>query len=91
MKELAPQSERIEETALAQKLLAELPNIYRDALVLRTDGLSYEEIAEALQCSLDAVKARLRRARRMLAENMGHLMRSDHVKRPDDAGEAYEA
>ena len=91
MRESAPQSERIEETALAQKLLAELPDIYREALVLRTDGMSYEQIAETLQCTLDAVKARLRRARRILAENMGHLMRSDAVERPDRAGEAYEA
>lgn len=91
MKESSPQSEKIEESALAQKLLAELPDIYREALVLRTNGLSYEEISDALQCTLEAVRARLRRARRLLAENMGHSIRSGDVKRPDGAGEAYEA
>jgi RNA polymerase sigma-70 factor (ECF subfamily) len=64
---------------LAERLLASLPPEQRLALVLReTQGLSYEEIAETLECSLDSVKARLRRARAALEE------RSRHFSEPKD-------
>ncbi|MBI3297105.1 MAG: sigma-70 family RNA polymerase sigma factor [Elusimicrobia bacterium] len=60
---------------LAGRLLAVLPEQQRAALLLcETEGLSYEEIAEALACSVDSVKARLRRARRTLEEKLRHFM-----------------
>ncbi|MFA6091949.1 MAG: sigma-70 family RNA polymerase sigma factor [Elusimicrobiota bacterium] len=60
---------RFESQEEVRALLALLPPDYRLILTLReAQGLSYEEIAQTLDCSLDAVKARLRRARRMLLE-----------------------
>lgn len=59
---------------LADKLLSQLPPDYRIILTLReAEGLSYEEIAETLKCSLDAVKARLRRAREALQIKLRHF------------------
>jgi RNA polymerase sigma-70 factor (ECF subfamily) len=50
-------------------LLAGLPPDYRAALVLRYwHELSYEEIAQALNATVPAVKSRLFRARQMLAQ-----------------------
>lgn len=58
-----------EKVSLAQQVLSRLPEDYRTVLTLReTQDLSYEEIAEMMDCSLDSVKARLRRARVMLRE-----------------------
>ena len=56
-----------------ERALAVLPSDYRVALTLReADGLSYEEIAEVMACSVGTVKSRLFRARlqlqRMLAD-----------------------
>ena len=50
-----------------QEVLDRLPEQYKTVLILReVQGLSYQELADALGCSMDAVKARLRRARREL-------------------------
>jgi RNA polymerase sigma-70 factor (ECF subfamily) len=56
-----------------ERALGTLPPDYRAALTLReVDGLSYEEIAGVMDCSVGTVKSRLFRARlrlqRMLAE-----------------------
>ncbi|MSS71488.1 MAG: sigma-70 family RNA polymerase sigma factor [Candidatus Latescibacteria bacterium] len=56
-----------------EKALQAIPSDYRVALTLReVDGLSYEEIAEVMECSVGTVKSRLFRARlqlqRMLAD-----------------------
>ncbi len=57
-----------------QEILAQLPEDYRTILLLReAEGLSYEELAEFLHCSLDAVKARLKRARAQLEEKVRHF------------------
>ena len=62
------------DTELVDKVLSCLAPDYRIILTLReVQGLSYEEIAQALRCSLDAVKARLRRARQALQENLRHF------------------
>lgn len=58
-----------EKSRLAQQLLGHLPEEYRIVLTLReTQDLSYEDIAKVMGCSLDSVKARLRRARAMLKD-----------------------
>ena len=58
-----------EREAMVQALLEHLPEDYRQAVVLRYwYDLSYEEIAEALETSVSAIKSRLFRARRQLAE-----------------------
>ncbi len=54
-----------------QALLSELPESYRVVLVLRYwHDLSYEEMAAVLATSESAVKARLHRAREMMAQQM---------------------
>ncbi|MCA9941434.1 MAG: sigma-70 family RNA polymerase sigma factor [Anaerolineales bacterium] len=58
-----------EQQQLVQSLLAELPEDYRQAVVLRYwYEMSYEEIAETMQTTVSAIKSRLFRARRQLAE-----------------------
>jgi RNA polymerase sigma-70 factor (ECF subfamily) len=59
---------------LAQKIeeaLAELPENQRTAILLcRQDELSYEEIAEVLDCSLSATKSLIHRGRETLKEKL---------------------
>ena len=58
-----------EQEVLVQQLLQELPEDYRQAVVLRYwYELSYEEIAEMMETSVSAIKSRLFRARKQLAE-----------------------
>lgn len=56
------------ETKIAiKKAMAELPEQFRTAIVLRElQGLQYEEIAELLGCALGTVKSRIWRARERL-------------------------
>ena len=68
-----PQPEEValrnEEQREIQELLNQLPPDYRAAVILRYwHELSYEEIAEALDSTLSAIKSRLFRARQMMAE-----------------------
>lgn len=66
---------------LTGKILATLPSEYRTILTLReVDGLEYQEIAQVLECSLDAVKGRLSRARRQLQENLRHFLAEKDVQ-----------
>jgi len=58
-----------EREAMVQSLLSELQPEYREAVVLRYwYELSYEEIAEMMDTTVSAIKSRLFRARRQLAE-----------------------
>jgi RNA polymerase sigma-70 factor (ECF subfamily) len=58
-----------EQQDMVQTLLNELPEDYRQAVVLRYwYDLSYEEIAEVMDTTVSAIKSRLFRARRQLAE-----------------------
>ena len=51
--------------------LGELPEGYRAAFVLnRGDGLSYEEVAQVLGVTVQAVKTRIFRAREMLLSRL---------------------
>lgn len=62
-----PEPRRNERWLQVQEALNRLPEQYKTVLILReVQGLSYRELADALGCSMDAVKARLRRARREL-------------------------
>ncbi len=66
-----PEAEFIaqEREQMVQSLMSELPEEYRQAVVLRYwYDMSYEEIAEAQETSVSAVKSRLFRARRILAD-----------------------
>jgi RNA polymerase sigma-70 factor (ECF subfamily) len=70
-RELQPESQAIaaERDEMVQELLQTLPEEYRQAVVLRYwYENSYEEIAEVMQTSVSAIKSRLFRARKLLAE-----------------------
>lgn len=59
---------------LLSKLLEHLPEKSREMIVLReVQGLSYQELAGTLGCSLDAVKSRLKRARQELESRLRHF------------------
>jgi RNA polymerase sigma-70 factor (ECF subfamily) len=61
---------RQEQEEVVQELLGSLPDDYRQAVVLRYwYDLSYEEIAEVMQTTVSAIKSRLFRARRQMAES----------------------
>jgi len=64
------QQAELRERAHAVRLaIAALPPRQRDAVVLRDlEGLSYEEVAVSLGCSLPTVKSALHRGRRSLAQ-----------------------
>jgi RNA polymerase sigma-70 factor (ECF subfamily) len=69
---------------LARKIeeaLAELPEAQRTAILLcRQDELSYEEIAEVLDCSLSATKSLIHRGRETLKEKLKPYLRSGDWK-----------
>jgi RNA polymerase sigma-70 factor (ECF subfamily) len=65
--------EKQESLTTALKILSGLSPEQRQILILReVDGLSYDQIGSILRCSLDAVKARLRRARVELQQRARH-------------------
>ena len=60
-----------ERDAAVREMLEDLPEQYRLAIILRYwHDLSYEEIAEITQSTESAIKSRLHRARRMMAERI---------------------
>jgi RNA polymerase sigma-70 factor (ECF subfamily) len=76
-----------EKQALVQSLLAELSETDRAAVILQFwHECSYEEIAETLDLSTSAVKSRLFRARRLLADKWLE-MGEDPAKTRTQAGE----
>ncbi len=71
-----------EEADLVQRVLSQLPPDYRLILTLREmEGLDYRELTQAMNCSLDSVKAKLRRARARFREILGHLEASPSVSK----------
>jgi RNA polymerase sigma-70 factor, ECF subfamily len=63
------QAQHSEQEELVQTLLDTLPDDYRQTVVLRYwYDLSYEEIAAIMDTTVSAIKSRLFRARKMLAE-----------------------
>jgi RNA polymerase sigma-70 factor (ECF subfamily) len=70
-----------EQRDLVARVLGGLSPEHRLILTLReTQGLDYKELTETLDCSLDAVKARLRRARIAFEEIARHFLESDGVE-----------
>lgn len=65
--------ERAHEAALARQALESLVEKDRLALLMREEGLNYEEIAAALELSVGSVGTTLARARRRLAETYESL------------------
>jgi len=61
--------------AAVQGALQQIPEVFRSAVILRDlEGLSYEEIAEVLECSAGTVKSRILRGRRALKELLEPLL-----------------
>jgi len=69
--------ERAEDAALARQAIDALAERDRLALLMREEGLNYEEIAEALGLSVGSVGTTLARARRRLAEAYESLQAGD--------------
>jgi len=66
--------ERMELQAQIRKALDSLPESQRTAVVLkRFEGLSYEEIADVMRCSVSAVESLLHRAKVGLRTKLGPL------------------
>lgn len=78
------------ETALAAKevaaalnqAMADLPEDLRQAVILREfDGLSYEEIAQSMQCPIGTVRSRIFRAREAISIRVRPLLANQTGKR----------
>ena len=73
--------EREEDRALARQAIEMLGERDREALLMREEGLGYEEIAEALDLSLASVGTTLSRARRRLMEAYESLQQERSAER----------
>lgn len=61
-------------SAEVQTIVASLKPKFRLPILLKySEGLSYEEIAKILDCSIGTVSSRLNRGHKMLAQKLGHL------------------
>ena len=65
--------QQVEQTVFAA--VQALPEELRTAITLReVDGLSYEEIAEAMNCPIGTVRSRIFRAREAIDEKLRPLL-----------------
>jgi len=75
---------------VVQQALQEVPDVFRTAVILRDlEDLSYEEVAEVLECSVGTVKSRILRGRRALKQALEPLLSEPESR--GSAGTAAEA
>jgi RNA polymerase sigma-70 factor, ECF subfamily len=61
--------------ATVERAIAALPEDLRAAIVLRElDGMSYEEIAQTMECPVGTVRSRIFRARDAIGKKIGALI-----------------
>jgi RNA polymerase sigma-70 factor (ECF subfamily) len=77
--------ERAQEAAFARKAIDALAERDRLALLMREEGLDYQEIAEALELSPGSVGTTLSRARRRLVETYEALQREREMREKNAA------
>jgi len=77
--------ERAQEAAMARKAVDALAERDRLALLMREEGLDYNEIAEALELSPGSVGTTLSRARRRLAESYEELQKDREAREKNAA------
>lgn len=62
--------------AAVERAIAALPEDLRTAIILRElDGMSYEEIAQTMECPVGTVRSRIFRARDAISKKVGALNR----------------
>jgi RNA polymerase sigma-70 factor (ECF subfamily) len=67
-------SQELQETL--ERAIHALPDDLRTAIILRElDGMSYEEIAETMDCPVGTVRSRIFRARDAIGKKIGTLIR----------------
>ena len=72
--------QQLEQTVL--RAVEDLPPELRDAITFReVEGMSYEEIAERMDCPIGTVRSRIFRAREAIDERMKPLLDHDERKR----------
>ena len=74
---LTPEAELMNKQILqtVESAVSKLPEDLRRAITLREmDGLSYEEIAEVMQCPIGTVRSRIFRAREVIAADLRPLL-----------------
>jgi RNA polymerase sigma-70 factor (ECF subfamily) len=61
---------------IVERAIAALPEDLRAAIVLRElEGMSYEEIAQTMDCPVGTVRSRIFRARDAISKKVGSLIR----------------
>ncbi|MBZ4687245.1 MAG: polymerase sigma-70 factor, subfamily [Clostridia bacterium] len=71
-----------ENQSFVQEVINSLPEDYRIILILRElQGLSYEEITEALNCSMGTVKSRLSRARKLFKDKIINIREQNDISK----------
>jgi RNA polymerase sigma-70 factor (ECF subfamily) len=78
-------SEALEENL--QNALNTLPDEFRIAVILAdVEGLSYEEIADTMRCSLGTVRSRLHRGRKLLRQRLALATRDKAARSGERSG-----
>jgi RNA polymerase sigma-70 factor (ECF subfamily) len=71
------EAERHEARGVLAEAIRDLPDGYRECVVLRdVEGLSYDEIAQVMEITVEAVRSRLARARQQLRQRLAPYLKT---------------